>query len=68
MVGLFGVSKKVFALVVGGKSTASTGAGLGLSIVQELCAAEGFDSSIRSEPGRGTTVEVLFESCVVSGL
>ena len=46
------------ALAKGGKRDGSAGDGLGLSIVQDLCEAHGFEFALRSEPGRGTVVTV----------
>eukprot|EP00752_Nemacystus_decipiens_P018155 g16287.t1 len=46
------------ALEPGGKSGASDGDGLGLSIVQDLCASHGYGFEIDSHPGRGTMVRI----------
>ncbi len=46
------------ALAQGGKGASSSGEGLGLSIVQDLCASQGFGFELRSQPGVGTVVAV----------
>ena len=42
------------------RSSAGDGAGLGLSIVQSIMALRGGSASVRSEPGGGTTISLLF--------
>jgi signal transduction histidine kinase len=48
------------ALRQGGKAEASAGEGLGLSIVQDFCAAERYEFDIASTLGKGTFVSVAF--------
>jgi signal transduction histidine kinase len=47
------------------KGQASRGAGLGLSIVQEVMLAHGGLMSVDSTPGQGTTVHLRFEQAAV---
>ncbi len=42
----------------GEKGQFSTGDGLGLSIVQDLCESQGYSLRLRSHPGQGTSVSV----------
>ena len=42
------------------KGDASSGAGVGLSLVKRICDRYGWPIFIRSEPGKGVTVEIDF--------
>lgn len=42
------------------KGAASSGAGVGLSLVKRICDRYGWRISVASEPGQGTTIEVAF--------
>lgn len=46
------------AIQRGGKGTASDGEGLGLAIVQDICASSGFQFSIQSQPGAGCKASI----------
>ena len=50
--------EKARALIKGGKGMNSAGDGLGLSIVQDLCAAQGFSVEFHTVANKGTVVRV----------
>ncbi len=43
------------------RGAASTGAGIGLSLVKRICDLHGWEIHIESTPGRGTTVSLIFQ-------
>lgn len=44
------------------RGAASTGAGIGLSLVKRICELHGWEIHIESTPGRGTTVSLVFQA------
>lgn len=54
---------KIFDLHYRGAT--SSGAGIGLSLVKRICERFGWEISMTSQPGQGTTAEVVFRSATI---